>query len=87
MTIWKLYLIYYTNLSIQKKCFLVQNICLFDLVSVLIIKVYIDNDQHKKYMKKWANDLLQFCKSLATELVSKTTYKFHLSLLQMIFSK
>lgn len=74
-----------TPLLISKKCFQVQNTCPFDYISVLLVIAYTDKDKYKNYIYKRTNNLLQFCNKLATEPILKSTYKFHLFLLQTIF--
>lgn len=74
-----------TPLTVSKKRFLVQNTCPFDSITVLISTAYNENEKYKIYLNNSQNNLLQFCKSLALEPVSKDTYKRRLSLLQTIF--
>jgi len=76
-----------TPLIISKKRFLLQNTCPFDSLTVLIAIAYNDNEKYQNYLNNSTNDLLKFCIKLATEPVSKNTYKSRLSLLRKIFQE
>lgn len=76
-----------TPLTISKKRFLLQNTCPFDSITVLIAIAYNENEKYKNYLNNSTNDLLKFCKKLATEPVSRNTYISRLSLLRNIFQE
>lgn len=76
-----------TPLTISKKRFLLQNTCPFDSITVLIAIAYNENEKYKNYLNNSTNDLLKFCKKLATEPVSRNTYISRLSLLRKIFQE
>lgn len=74
-----------TPVSYAKKTFLLMNTCPFDALACIITMAYTDIASYKLFMDNNNNQMLKFCKNLALNGPSKTTYIDRLELLKPIF--
>lgn len=76
-----------TPLSRMKKKYIINNTCPFDSIAFILSMAYIDHHQYKSFIDASDNTFLQFCKNLAVNGTSKTSYMTRLDILKDIFDE
>jgi len=76
-----------TPLRMNKKRYLISNTCPFDSVAFIITIAFIDSNSYKIFVEEQTNELLRFCRNLASGVPRLEIYKERINILKELFTE